>query len=100
MVVFTDSNAYFGKIKIRYWDQIIKKTSSEEAPPTFTPLFPPIERPSTLLFPSNSLGEKRSFDKAFNLNYWLLADDYIREEVDLSFVYCQSPPTMKAKRSW
>ncbi len=64
------------------------------------PLLPPIERSSPPFFPSNGLGEKRSFNKAFNLDYWPLIDDYTREEIDLSFAYCQYPPAVKANRPW
>ncbi len=87
-----------GKQRLGQWDQIIKKASLEEALPTFAPLLPPIKRPSPPLFPSNGLGEKRSFDKAFNLDSRPLADDRTGEEVDLSFAGCQCLPAVKANR--
>ncbi len=77
-----------GKQRLGQWDRIIKRASSEKAPPTFAPLLPSIEYPSPLFFLSNSFREKRSFDKAFNLDSWLLANDCIGKEIDLSFAYC------------
>ncbi len=89
-----------GKRRLGQWDRIIKRASSEEALPTFARLLPPMERPSPPLFPSNSPGEKRLFDKAFNLDSRPLADDRTGEEVDLSFAGYQCPPAVKANRLW
>ncbi len=89
-----------GKRRLGQWDQIIKRASLEEALPTFVPLLPLIECPSPPLFPSNGLGEKRSFDKAFNLDYRPLTNDRTGEEVDLSFAYSQCPLAVKVKRPW
>ena len=41
---------------------------------------------SLFLFPSSCIGKKQSFNKAFNINSWLLAKDCTRKEVDLSFI--------------
>ncbi len=94
------STPVLGKQRLGHWDQIIKKTSSEEALLTFVRLLPLIECPSPSFFSSNSIGKKRSFNKTFNLNCRPLADDYIGDEVDLSFQYCQCPSTVKANRPW
>ncbi len=86
------------KRRLGQWDEIIKKTSSEKAFPIFAPLS--IECPSPSLFLSNGLGKKRLFDKAFNLDCRLLADDRTGKEVDQSFVCCQCPLSVKANRLW
>lgn len=75
----------------------MKRASSKEAFPIFAPLLLPIECLSPHFFPSNGLREKLSFDKAFNLDCWLLADDHIKKEINLSFVYYQYLPGVKAK---
>ncbi len=89
-----------GKQRLGQWDRIIKRASSEEAPPIFAPLLPLIERPSLPLFSSNGLKEKRLFDKAFNLDSRPLTNNRTREEVDLSFASCQCLPAVKANRPW
>ena len=48
---------------------------------TFASLFPPSERSSPLFFPSSDIGKKRPFDKAFNIDCRLLADDHAGEDV-------------------
>lgn len=61
-----------------------------------------IERPfvpSPVLFPSGR-GVKRLFDKAFNLDRRLLANDCSKEEVDLSFAGSDCPQAIKANKAW
>ena len=113
-----------GRQRLGQWSGILKRASSEEAPTTFAPLFPPSERPSPLLFPSSGIGEKRPFDKAFNIDCRPLADDHAgkdvgerkfdktfintrpladnhaEEEVDLSFAGCGCSSGVKLNRPW
>ena len=65
---------------------------------TFAPLFPPSERPSPFFFLSSGIGKKRPFKKAFNIDCQPLANDYNREDVNLSFAVYQCPPALKANR--
>ena len=111
-----------GRQRLSQWSGILKRASSKEAPTTCAPLFPPSERPSPLLFPSSGIGEKRPFDKAFNIDCRPLADDHAgedvgerkfdktfintrpladnhaEEEVDLSFAGCGCSPGVKLNR--
>ena len=64
----------------------------------FSSLLLSIEHPSSLIFFSSTCDQKRTFDKAFDINYRLLARDHNAEEVDLSFVRCQYPPAINANR--
>ena len=113
-----------GRRRLGQWIGILKRVFSKEAPSTFAPLFLPSERPSPLLFLSSGIGEKRLFNKAFNINYWPLADDYAgedidkrkfdktfinawpladkhaKEEVDLSFAGCGCSPGVKLNKPW
>ena len=113
-----------GRQRLSQWSGILKKASSEEAPTTCAPLFPPSQRPSPLLFPSSDIGEKRPFDKALNIecrpladdhagkdvsqrkfdktfiNTRPLADNHAEEEVDLSFAGCGCSPGVKLNRPW
>ena len=101
-----------GRRRLSQWSGNLKRASSEEAPTTCAPLFPPSERPSPLLFPSSGIGKKRPFNKAFNIdcrpladdhagedvgerkfdktfiNTWPLTNNHAEEEVDLSFAGC------------
>ena len=70
-----------GRQKLGQWSGILKRASLEEAPTTFASLFPPNKYPSPLLFPSSSIGEKRPFNKAFNIDCRPLADDHAGEDV-------------------
>ena len=56
--------------------------------------------PSLFLFPSSSIGKKRPFDKAFNINCRPLTDDHTKKDVKLSYAECQYPPAVKANRFW
>ena len=111
-----------GRQKLGQWSRTLKRASYKEAPTIFAPLFPPSEPPSLLFFPSSDIGKKRSFDKAFNIDYWPLTDDHAGEnvgkrkfdktfintrllavnhaekEVDLSFAGCGYLPTIKLNR--
>ena len=69
----------------------IKRGASKEAFSPKAPLFLP-------LFPSSSIG-KRKLDKTF-INTRPLADNYVKEEVDLSFVMYEYPPAIKLNKSW
>ena len=113
-----------GRRKLSQWSGILKRASSEEAPTTFAPLFPPSERLSPLFFPSSGIDEKQLFDKAFNIDCWslpndhagkdigerkfdkifinirLLVDNHAEEEVDLSFAGCGCSLGVKLNRSW
>ena len=110
--------------RLGHWSGILKKTSSEEAPTTFASLFLPSECPSPLLFPSSGIGEKRPFDKAFNIdcqpladNYvgkdvgkrkfdktfistWPLTNNHVKKEVDLRFAGCRCSLGAKLNRPW
>ena len=71
--------------------------SSKETSPTFAL---PSECLSFLFFPSSGIGKKRLFNKAFNIDYWPLADNHVEKDVDLSFAECQCPSAVKANRPW
>lgn len=64
---------------------IIQRTSLEEAVPTFISLFS--KRLPSHFFPSSGINKKRLFDKAFNLNSRLLADDHAGHNDKQSFAY-------------
>lgn len=53
---------------------------------------------SLFLFLSSCIGKKWSFNKAFNINSRLLAKDYIKKNVDLSFVSYNYSTTIKTNR--
>ena len=89
-----------GRQKLGKWSGIIKRASLEKASSTFTPLFPSSECLSPFLFPSNSIGKNRPFNKVFNINCRPLANDHVGEDVNLSFAECQCPPAVKANRPW
>ncbi len=86
-----------GRQKLIELNQREKRATSEELAPAFTPLLPS-EPP--LLFPASCVGEKRSFDKAFDINCRLLANNQFGEDVDPSFVSCQCSSVVKANRPW
>ncbi len=85
-----------GRYRLIEWNQRVKKASSSEE---MTPLalLPSIEHLSLIFFPS-SHGQKKTFEKAFNISCRLLARDHNTEEVDLSFTGCQYSPAIKANR--
>lgn len=113
-----------GRQRLTQWSRILKKASLKKASTTFAPLFPPSKCPSPLLFPSSSIGKKQPFNKAFNIDYRLLADNHAgkdigkrksdkifintrplannhaKKKVDLSFAGCKCSPRVKLKRSW
>ena len=68
------------------WSGRLKKAASKETFLPKAPLFPS-------LFPSSSIGE-RKFHKTF-INTQLLANNHTKKEVNLSFVGCGCPPTVK-----
>ena len=110
--------------KLSQWSGILKRASSEEASTTWAPLFPLSEHSSPFFFPSSGIGKKRPFDRAFIINCWPLADEYVRkdvdqrkfdktfintwllpnnhveEQVDLSFAECGCSPGVKLNRPW
>lgn len=88
------------KRRLGQYNRIIKKASLKKAAPTFASLLLPVERPSRLLLPSSSIGEKRLFDMVFNLDCQSLANDHTGEDVNLSFLFCQCPPAVKANWPW
>lgn len=63
--------------------------SSEKAPSIFVLLFPLSKYLFFSLSPSISIGKKRPFNKAFNIDYWLLVDNHVGEDANLSFIYCK-----------
>ena len=87
-----------GRRKLIELNRREKRATSEELAPAFTPLLPFVE--PSLLFPASRIGEKQSFDKAFDIDCRPLAKDHTGEEVDLSFAGCQCPPAVKANRAW
>ena len=67
------------------------------APP---PLLPSIEHPLSLVLFQSTYGQKRTFNKAFDIDYRPLARDRNAKEVNLSFTGYQYPLIVKANREW
>lgn len=88
------------KQRLGQWDQIMKRASFKKVASTFISLLPPVERRFLSLLPFSSIGEKQSFDMAFNFDCQQLANDYTRDNVDLSFACCQCPTAVKANKPW
>lgn len=74
-----------GKQRLGHWNGIIKKVSLEEAPLIFASLFPPSEFSSLFFFSSSNISKKQLFDKGFNIDCCLLAENYVGEDINLSF---------------
>lgn len=52
------------------------------------------------VFFSSGYGVKRLFNKAFDLDCWLLASDCFKEEMNPSFASCQCSKVIKANKIW
>lgn len=60
----------------------------------------PVERPFSLLLPSDDIEKKQSFNIAFSIDCQPLANNYIKKDIYLSFAFCQCLHLVKVNRLW
>lgn len=88
-----------GRCRLIDLDGRIMRTTSEKLAPVYTCQLLFNKHPSLLFFSYIDISKKQLFDKAFDINSLLLAQDHVRKVVNLDFGGCQCFPSVKDNRT-